>query len=42
MDEHKVPIEELYERLGTDPNTVRFWYRWKNLDFTLVFLRILL
>ena len=22
MDEHKIPIEELYERLGTDPNTV--------------------
>lgn len=22
MDEHKVPIEELYERFGTDPNTV--------------------
>jgi sodium/potassium-transporting ATPase subunit alpha len=23
MDEHKVPIEELYARLGTDPNRVR-------------------
>lgn len=22
MDEHKVPIEELYERLGTNPDTV--------------------
>jgi hypothetical protein len=22
MDEHKVPLRELYERLGTDPNTV--------------------
>ena len=22
MDEHKIPIEELYERLGTDPNSV--------------------
>lgn len=22
MDEHKVPIDELYERLGSNPNTV--------------------
>ena len=22
MDEHKIPVEELYERLGTDPTVV--------------------
>ena len=26
MDEHKIPIEELYERLGTDPNSVSMCY----------------
>lgn len=33
MDEHKIPIEELYERLGTDPNSVgSFLFWWKNVD----------
>ena len=25
MDEHKIPIEELYDRLGTNPNTVIYF-----------------
>lgn len=34
IDDHKIPIEELYQRLGTNPETVNF------LSFVCPFVRL--